>query len=86
MAGKTADFRGDFEDLAHGGVGGVEAEFAEAIVRGGAAVPPVEFAGEAVDAVEREAECLADFADGAAPAITDDFGGEGGAVASVLGI
>ena len=86
VAREAHEFAGEGDGLEDGGVVGVEAVGAEASVVDDAGVPPVTVFCETVDAIERESEGFADFADGAAAAVADDLRGEGGAVPAVLGV
>jgi hypothetical protein len=86
VAGKAEDVAGENTEPDDGGIGRIEAHFSQVIRVQPLGIPPIHIFGEAVDQVEREAKGLADITHCAAAAIGNDFGGEGGAIATVLGI
>ena len=67
-----------------GAVGGVEAGLAHPLIGDRVVAPAPDNAGEAGDDIDAEAQCLADFADRRARAVTNDGGGETSAVAAVF--
>src|SRR5207247_9589651 len=66
--------------------GGTEAELARLALGPPRLAPAPDRAGERADHVGRQAQCLADLADGAAGAIADHRGGEPGALPAVFAV
>ncbi len=86
VAGKADQLAGERERLGEARIGGIEAGAARMLVRDRLGRPAPQRAGKRADRVLRQAENLADVADGAAPAIADHGRGEPGAVAPVAPI
>ena len=86
MAGKADQFAGERERLGKARIGRIESGAARMLVRDRLRRPAPQRAGERADRVLRQAENLADLADGAAPAIADHGRGKPRALASVTGI
>ncbi|HEX9660200.1 MAG TPA: hypothetical protein VGA18_07855 [Rhodothermales bacterium] len=81
---ETDNLSDEFGEHAHGAVVGVQAGLAEEVGADVHAVPPFVLLGEGVDVIEREAQGLADVADGGARAVGDDLGDDAGVLAAVL--
>jgi hypothetical protein len=81
---ETEDLSDQAYEQLDGAVARVEAGVANHFLRNGLLVPPVERLGEHVDAVEREAEDLADVAHRRPRTVPDDFAGDRRPLAAVL--
>jgi hypothetical protein len=84
VAGKADQLARQLEGEPEAPVAGVEAQLAQARRVQALAAPAPERAGQGRDPVGRQAQRLADLADGAAAAIADDGGGQPRPVAAVL--
>ena len=84
VAREAEDLFDQADDHLDRAVVGIEAGMADDFLGNRFGIPPVQRLGERVDAIEREAEDLADIAQGGLGAIGDDFGGNGRPLAAVL--